>query len=112
MSKEIHCGRCLDDIKVRSDLVTATSIIDVIPYHEECYTKELKSINTIFIDNHPINGFSGNTISIFAIFFFIGTTIYSISSGILLYLLLSAIFLIPIIYRTYSYFKYERHIEK
>lgn len=112
MEKGIHCEKCLREIEVRNDLVTTTSWFKVVPYHEECFTKELKSVNTLFVDNQPINGFSGSFIQLLSGLFFIGTTIYSFSSGTPYYLLLSIMFLIPIICRAYSYFSIERYIEK
>lgn len=108
MSKTIYCDKCAKEIKVRDDLVTSTLIFDVVPYHEDCYAKDLKGAKTIFLDNQPLNGLSGNLVifisMILAIVWFL------ITKNPLKWLSLIAI--IPIGYRFCSYFFYERHIER
>ena len=108
MSKLVYCDKCAREIKVRDDLVTATLLFEVVPYHEECYAKDLKGAKTIFLDNQPLNGFSGNLgISLL----FISAIVWSlVAEAPLKWLSLLAI--IPICYRLYSYLSYERHIER
>ncbi|QDP41173.1 hypothetical protein [Radiobacillus deserti] len=106
MSKTIYCDKCLKEIKVRDDLVTSTLLFEVIPYHEDCYTKDLKGIKTLFLDNQPLNGFSGNVLFFLAIIIAIGWIV--IAEGSLKWLSLLAI--VPIGYRLYSYYNFERYI--
>jgi len=106
MVKTIYCDKCLREITVRSDLVTAILFFEVVPYHTDCYAKDLKGFKTLFLENQPINGFSGNVITIFAILLCIACLFYEPMKY------LSIIAIIQIIYRFYSYFVYERYIEK
>ncbi|MFZ3577958.1 hypothetical protein [Virgibacillus sp. DJP39] len=108
MSKAVYCDKCLLEIKVRDDLVTATIFFEVVPYHEECYSKDLKGAKSLFLTNQPINGFSGNIIILVIIALAITWAI--VAEGPMK--LLSAAGLIPIISRIYSYVIYERHTEK
>ncbi|MYL32065.1 hypothetical protein GLW08_04750 [Pontibacillus yanchengensis] len=108
MSKPIYCDKCKKEIRVREDLVTATMVIEVVPYHEACYAKDLKGAKTFFLDNQPINGFSGNVgiffVMILAFFWLLFADGASKAASLLA--------LIPIGYRLYSYLTYERHVEK
>ncbi|PEJ59020.1 MULTISPECIES: hypothetical protein [unclassified Bacillus (in: firmicutes)] len=108
MSKTVHCDRCSQEIRIRGDLVTATMFFQVVPYHEDCYAKDLKGAKTLILNNQPINGFSGNFLTFIAIVVFILS--FFINDETMIYLsILSAI---PIIYRLYSFIIYERHLEK
>ncbi|MCT8136732.1 hypothetical protein H1D32_02570 [Anaerobacillus sp. CMMVII] len=107
MSKQIvYCDKCSREITDREDLVTAVFLFSVVPYHDNCYSKDLKGAKTLFLDNQPLNGFSGNFIFIISIimailwFLFADAKIYSFLA------------ILPIGYRLYSYFMYERHTEK
>ncbi len=108
LSKTIFCDKCEKEIKVRDDLVTSTYLFEVVPYHESCYAKDIKSVKTIFLDNQPLNGFSGNLVFFFSIILAVAWAL--ISESPLKWISLLAI--IPISYRLYSYLFYERHIER
>ncbi|WP_088073044.1 hypothetical protein [Gottfriedia luciferensis] len=108
MSKIVYCDKCLKEIRIRGDLVTTTMFFQVVPYHEDCYAKDLKGAKTFFLSNQPINGFSGNFLSFLAILICIST--FFINDETMIYLFFFTLF--PIIYRLYSYFIYERHLEK
>ncbi|KGP72864.1 hypothetical protein [Pontibacillus yanchengensis] len=108
MSKPIYCDKCNQEITVRDDLVTALMVVEVVPYHEACYAKDLKGAKTFFLDNQPLNGFSGNITFIFAII--IGLLWLLIADGGSKAASLLA--LIPIGFRIYAYLTYERHVEK
>lgn len=102
----VICEKCSDVIESKDELITTTLIFAVVPYHERCFANDLKGAKLFFLDNYPLNGFSGN-------FFFI----LSIIIGLLLLIFtenkwFSALALIPIAYRMYSYFFYERHTRK
>ncbi|MFD4706696.1 hypothetical protein ACFWM3_17765 [Gottfriedia sp. NPDC058432] len=108
MAKTVYCDRCLKEIRIRGDLVTATMFFQVVPYHEDCYAKDLKGVKTLFLNNQPINGFSGNFLSFLAFAICIAT--FFIDDHSMIYLLILA--LIAIMYRLYSFFIFERHLEK
>ncbi len=80
----------------------------MIPYHEDCYAKDLKGVKTLFLNNQPINGFSGNVLAFFAIIVLIVSLF--MKDNTMLFLAVFMVF--PILYRLYSYIVYERHIEK
>ena len=80
----------------------------MIPYHEDCYAKDLKGVKTLFLNNQPVNGFSGNILAFFALIVLIVSFFMKEETMIFL-----AVFMVfPILYRLYSYIVYERHIEK
>lgn len=108
LSKTVHCDKCLKEIRIRGDLVTATMFFQVVPYHEDCYGKDLKGAKTLFLNNQPINGFSGNFLTLLAFAIFIASLI--IDEETMIYL--SILSLIAIMYRVYSFIIYERHLEK
>jgi hypothetical protein len=108
LSKEIYCDFCSKQIKIRDDLITATMMLEVVPFHEGCYGSNIKGAKTLFISNEPINGFSG---SLFAVISLILAVLWGIfADGSMK--LVALIALVPVVYRFYSYFKYERHLEK
>lgn len=106
LAKSIYCDRCAGEIKYKEDLVTATSLFQVAPYHEECYAKDLKGVNTLFVNNQPINGLSGNFIAITSFIF--ALILLFIAEGVEKWA--SIVLLIPIAYRLFSYLYYERHL--
>ncbi|SFC34658.1 hypothetical protein SAMN02799633_00529 [Bacillus sp. UNCCL81] len=108
LAKTVHCDRCLKEIRIRGDLVTATMFFQVVPYHEDCYAKDLKGAKTLFLNNQPINGFSGNFLTLLAFAVFIAS--FFIDDNSMIYL--SVLALIAILYRLYSFFIFERHLEK
>lgn len=108
MSKTVYCEKCKRRIPYRGDLVTTTIFLEVVPYHEDCFANDLKGAKTLFVDNQPINGFSGN--STFLLCFILAFILLFFVDGPMKWL--SILMIIPIIYRIYSYLKYERHLEK
>ena len=42
LTKHVYCEKCVGEIEFRGDLVTTTILFDVVPYHEDCYAKDLK----------------------------------------------------------------------
>ncbi|WP_409252718.1 hypothetical protein V1502_01980 [Bacillus sp. SCS-153A] len=108
MSKEIYCDFCQKQIKVRDDLITATLMYEVVPYHERCYASNIKGAKTLFISNEPINGFAATFYIVLTVILAIIWAIFAESSMKAASLLM----LIPVGYRIYSYIRYERHLEK
>lgn len=81
---------------------------EVIPYHEDCYAKDLKGVKTLFLNNQPINGFSGNILAFFALIILVVS--FFLKEDTMIFLAIFMVF--PILYRLYSFVVYERHIEK
>lgn len=106
MTKKIYCEKCDETIDYKEDLVTATVILEVLPYHSHCYATDLKGANSIILNNKPLNGFASNfkviSISIIAVLWAIFAD-QSIKW-------VSFVAIPVIIYRLYSYLKFERHV--
>lgn len=108
MSKEIYCDSCSKQIKVRDDLITATILLEVVPFHEGCYGSNIKGAKTLFVSNEPVNGFAG---TFFAVISLILALLWGIfAEGTMKMIALIAI--VPVLYRIYSFLKYERHLER
>ena len=105
MSKAVYCEKCSKEIEFRGDLVTATIFFVVVAYHEDCYVKELKGFRGLFLDNQPLNGFSGNFLFAMAVLVGIGFAFGSLKW-------VSIIAVIPVLYRLFSFYKFERLLEK
>ncbi|WP_138419741.1 hypothetical protein [Aquibacillus sediminis] len=107
-NKSVYCEKCHGEITFRGDLVTATFLLEVLPYHVDCYAKDLKGAKTLFLDNQPLNGFSGTFLAIVSLLVAIGWSI--VADGAFKWGALLA--LIPVGYRLYSYLTYERFLER
>jgi hypothetical protein len=108
LSKTVYCDKCQKEIKVRDDLVTATLFLEVVPYHTDCYARDLKSARTLFLNNQPLNGFLGNFGLLLVTIMAIGWLFFAENSS----KWLSLLAVIPIGYRLYSYLIYERFTEE
>lgn len=105
VSKAVYCEKCSKEIKFRGDLVTATLFFVIVAYHEDCYVKDLKGFRGLLLDNQPLNGFSGNFLFIMSILVGIGFSFGSMKW-------VSIVALIPIVYRLFSFYMFERLLEK
>ena len=104
MAKSIYCERCCGEIANKNDLIVTNKFLSIVPYHEKCFSKELKGLSTIFVSNVPINGTSSNVCLV--ILLIIG--VISLFIKELRYV--SALALISLCIRIYSWFQYERHL--
>ena len=102
--KTIYCQRCVGEITDKDDLVVTNNFLSIVPYHAECFSKELKGLSTIFTGNSPINGTASNVSTVLAVI--IGIVVLFISE--LRYI--SVISLLFLCVRFYSWFQYERHL--
>nr|WP_289038971.1 hypothetical protein [uncultured Allobacillus sp.] len=107
MSKSIICNRCHGEIRDQDELVTSTIVFEVVAFHDDCYTKDLKGAKTIVLDNKPLNGFSGN--ATFIIFVVAALLWVLFADESMKWMALFA--LLPIGLRLVSYFRYERHLK-
>ncbi len=105
MSKAVYCEKCSKEIKSRGDLVTATLFFVIVAYHENCYAKDLKGFKGLFLDNRTLNGFSGNFLFVMAILVGIGFAFGSMKW-------VSIVAVIPVLYRFFSFYKFERLLGK
>lgn len=103
-NKTIYCNKCIGEITNIDDLVVTNNFLSIVPYHEECFSKELKGLSTIFVGNSPINGTMGNISTILAAI--IGIVVLFIRE--LRYILVVSLQFLGI--RFYSWFQYERHL--
>ncbi|OZM56340.1 hypothetical protein CIB95_13075 [Lottiidibacillus patelloidae] len=108
--REIYCEQCVGLIKIREDLVVASFLYYVLPYHEHCYAKALKGFKTPFLSNQPINGKMANLVSVLV--FFTSLFIILFMSDIILKITAAIMGVYTIGFRLISWFLYERHLEK
>ncbi|MBK5240445.1 hypothetical protein [Clostridium sp.] len=102
--KIIHCEKCCGEITDIDDLVVTNNFLSIVPYHEECFSKEVKGLSSIFVGNTPINGTMSNVSTILAVIF--GVIVLFIQE--LRYI--SVVSLLFLCIRVYSWFQYERHL--
>lgn len=102
--KIIYCEKCVGEIKSRDDLVVTNKCIYIVPYHEKCFSKELKGVSTIFVGNEPINGTSSNIFTVLAVI--LGIVVLFIQE----LRFLSVVSLLILCVRLYSWIQYERHL--
>ena len=103
-SKTIYCEKCSGEITSKYDLIVTNNFLSIVPYHDQCFSKELKGLSTIFVGNTPINGIMGNVSTILAAV--IGIVVLFIPE--LHYI--SAMSLLLLGVRFYSWFQYERYL--
>ena len=105
VNKNVHCERCCGEITNKNELVVTNNFLSIVPYHEQCFTKKLKGVSTLFVGNSPINGTMWN----------IGTVLAIIIGIVVLFIreirYISLLSLLTLCIRFYSWFKYERHLQ-
>ena len=106
MTQGVYCEKCGREIKFAGDLVTTTFMFQVVPYHEDCFAKDLKGLRTFFVSNNPINGIAGNITVILSVI--IGTFVIIFLDGLTRFIGLLA--LISLSYRLYSYIRFEKRL--
>lgn len=103
-SKTIYCEKCVGEITSKDDLIVTNNFLSIVPYHDECFSKELRELSGMFVGNAPINGIMGNVSAILAAI--IGIVVLFIDE--LRYI--SVVSLLFLCMRFYSWFQYERHL--
>lgn len=108
MKKTIYCRHCCGEIESRSDLVVVTNLFELTPYHEKCYAKEMKTVNSIFLAKKPLNSsFATYTMLIFAPILLVLACFMSSSER---FIIIAAV-VIGLGTRAYSWLKYERYLK-
>ena len=102
--KTIYCEKCAGEITNRDDLVVTNNFLKIVPYHGECFSKELKGVSTILVGSSPINGTASNVSTIIAVIIGIAVLFFRELRYI------SVVSLLFLCIRFYSWFKYERHL--
>lgn len=101
----ILCEKCDREITNREDLVVTFSLIFIVAYHSECFSKEIKGLGTMFVNNYPINGTANNW-----------SVAIAVIVGIILlfteYRYLSVLPLLLLASRVYSWLRFERYLPK
>lgn len=106
LNRGVYCERCRKEIKYRDDLVTTTFLFQLVPYHDECYSKDIKGMRTFFVGNQPLNGLSGNIQTLIALILGIAAFFLLDENG----RLTSLLAFVVLGYRLYSYFKFEKKL--
>ncbi|SEO82028.1 hypothetical protein SAMN04488134_113105 [Amphibacillus marinus] len=105
--KKILCEKCNDEILGIEELVTDNHLFDVVAYHELCYARDIKRGKGFFLAGQPINSVMGNCS------FFLAALAFLVSFFIEgMFPLFTLVLAIPISYRAYSYFMFERPLKK
>jgi len=102
--KAIYCEKCGGEITGSDDLVVTNNFFSIVPYHEKCFSRELKGLSSIVVGNVPINGTMGNVSVVLAVIICIAALFIKE----LRYISIIAFLFLGI--RLYSWFKYERHL--
>ena len=100
----IICEECNGEITSRDDLFVTNMFYYIVPYHGECFSKEMKGLSTLFVGDLPINGTAGNLITILAVI--LGIIVLFIP-GLRYFFAISLLFLGI---RAYSWLRYERYL--
>ena len=117
----VLCHSCKKPIHTNDDLITSFYFFKIRPYHSSCYSKNLKSLRTIFLKNYPINSIAATFYIAFTSILgliFLAIAIKSIIEGdedLLSWIIMSIIILLlfiilPIFVRLYSYYKFEKKL--
>lgn len=56
MRRKVTCAKCKKNIEYKEDLVVGLLILFLQPYHEACFSRELKTYKPLILDGIPING--------------------------------------------------------
>jgi antibiotic biosynthesis monooxygenase (ABM) superfamily enzyme len=107
----ILCDECNRPIESRNNLVVVWRFFTIRPFHEGCYAKSLKTARSLILGNYPINGFEGTLAAVLGPI--LGSIALAVSANLgrtglgIIYFLL---FLLPLITRLYSWWKYESRL--
>lgn len=106
----IYCKHCNKEIKSKDELIVTTKFMSIVPYHKECYRNLTKRLRTTIIGK-PINSSKGTKMAImFPIIYILLAAIYGKNGPVFLWV--GLILFIPMICRLYSYYKYEKNLNK
>ena len=103
---KVICEKCNGVVESGEDLVTTTLFLPVVAYHEDCFVDHLKGSRGFILSGVPINGLYSNITTILCVILAIISLVFFESMAILFFASL-----IPISYRLYSYFIYERPLK-
>jgi hypothetical protein len=109
MQKPVICEYCKKPIPSQKELVTTKKLLNVHPYHEQCYSRELKGRKSFLLDNYPINGVSGNLVVLFSLLL---TVILAFFLEPFQTAIVGILALVTLFYRLYSYWTYEKLLPK
>lgn len=108
MDKIISCRTCGERIKYHDEFVAGLMIILIMPFHTDCFARELKSTTTIILANEPINGVLGTFSAVVSGLGSLGVLI--LSPGLFKWFALPLA--LPALYRALTYVIFERHLYK
>ncbi|MBS3131473.1 hypothetical protein J4212_03520 [Candidatus Woesearchaeota archaeon] len=118
----VLCTSCNKPIDTKDELITSLYLFKIRPYHASCYSKNLKSIKTLLLNNHPINSIGTTIYAAFASV--MGLVFVSIAISALIggdenpalwvvagILITSFLIVLPWFIRLYSYYKFEKRVK-
>lgn len=107
--KPIICEVCQKVINDPDDLITASTLFSVKPYHEYCYGHDVRGTKSIFLANHPLNGTSG-TVS-YLLIFLLTLLLFFYTESFIKYIVL-AYLILETSFRIYAYIVYIRKFNR
>lgn len=106
MSKVVTCSSCNGVIKYRDEFVAGLFFVAIIPYHTDCFSRELKKSTALVLANEPINGVLGTFSAVVSGLASLGFLFF----GVGLFKWFALLLAIPTLYRMMAYVLYERHL--
>ena len=104
--KRITCKSCYGRIKYRDEFVAGLMIVIMMPFHTDCFSRELKKTTALILANEPINGVLGTFGAIVSGLGSLGFLFFA--DGLMKWFALPLV--IPTIYRIMVFVLYERHL--
>jgi hypothetical protein len=102
--KEIYCEKCCGEITLKDDLIVVTKDVKLAAYHRECYSEDMREINSLFL-SQPIN----SQISTFksVILVILAGALFIFEKNFISWII-GFVACMDVIYRVCSWFWYER----
>lgn len=108
MDKEIFCHKCLNSIRSKDDLVITSYFFELVPYHLECFSKDLKGPKRFSISSEPINRTNSTLIKLLLLS--LGGLLLFIPSMLGWGLIIVFISSLTLLVRLYAWLKIERYL--
>ncbi|WP_138420629.1 hypothetical protein [Aquibacillus sediminis] len=108
--KQPICMYCHKPIQKRDQLVTASNMLRIKPYHYVCFKEVEQEVSTIWNLWTPINSASGNIRFVLILIIAIWFLVTDVLGGVGDLIVLLATY--PIVVRMVSFFLYEQRLPK
>lgn len=104
--RKVICEKCNGAVESSGDLVTDVVGLSAVAYHEHCYMSDLRKARGFLLSGRPLNSWIGNFSTLLMVIPALISLFNFKEIGFVFF-----ISLIPIGYRLYSYFTYERPLK-